>query len=229
MISQIAQVERRMPRRFDLLVFDWDGTLIDSAGAIVACIQAACRDLALPIPDRSRASHVIGLGLADALSHAIPGLPPTEYPRVAERYRHHFLACDAALALFAGTREMLAALRGGGHALAIATGKSRAGLTRALENTGLRPLFEATRCADQCAPKPAPAMLLELMEELGVPPERALMIGDTSHDLEMAANAGIAAVAVSYGAHEAARLAALAPLALVHSTDELAAWLSRHA
>ena len=218
-----------MPRRFDLLVFDWDGTLIDSAGEIVACIQAACRDLALPVPDHERASHVIGLGLADALAHAIPGLSPSEYPRVAERYRHHFLARDAGLPLFAGTREMLAALRANGHALAIATGKSRAGLVRALENTGMQSLFEATRCADQCAPKPAPDMLLELMEELEVAPNRALMIGDTSHDLQMAANAGIAAVAVSYGAHDGARLAALGPLVLVHSTDELARWLAQTA
>jgi phosphoglycolate phosphatase len=218
-----------MPRRFDLLVFDWDGTLMDSAAEIVLCIQAACRDLALPVPDCERARHVIGLGLADALAHAIPGLPSTEYPRVAERYRHHFLARDAGLPLFAGTREMLAALRTNGHALAIATGKSRAGLARALENTGIQALFEATRCADQCAPKPAPAMLLELMEELDVAPDRTLMIGDTSHDLEMAANAGIAALAVSYGAHTRVRLATFGAVALVHSTDELNQWLSRNA
>jgi len=218
-----------MPKRFDLLVFDWDGTLIDSAGAIAACIQAACRDLGLPVPDEARARHVIGLGLADSLAHAVPGLPPSEYPRVAERYRHHFLARDADLPLFPGTREMLEGLRTSGHQLAIATGKSHAGLVRALGHTGLAGLFDATRCADQCAPKPAPDMLLELMAMLGVDPVRALMVGDTSHDLQMAAHAGIAAVGVSYGAHEAASLAGLDPLGLVHSTAELHRWLAANA
>lgn len=218
-----------MPKRFDLVVFDWDGTLIDSAGAIVSCIQAACRDLDLPVPDDERASHVIGLGLADALAHAIPGLPPSEYPRVAERYRHHFLLRGASLPLFPGTHAMLVGLRKNGHALAIATGKSRAGLARALEQAGLQELFDATRCADQCAPKPAPDMLLELMAEVGVEPERSLMVGDTSHDVEMAVNAGVAAVAVSYGAHAGSQLAALSPLALVHSTEELARWLAANA
>jgi phosphoglycolate phosphatase len=218
-----------MPKRFDLVVFDWDGTLIDSAGVIVTCIQAACRDLGLPVPEDERASHVIGLGLGDALAHAVPGLPAYEYPRVAERYRHHFLLRGASLPLFAGTVEMLAALRANGHALAIATGKSRAGLVRALQQAGLQDLFEATRCADQCAPKPAPDMLLELMDEVGVAPARALMVGDTSHDVQMAANAGVAAVAVSYGAHAEAHLAALSPLALVHSTPELARWLAANA
>ena len=152
-----------MPKRFDLVVFDWDGTLIDSAGAIAACIQAACRDLGLPVPDEARARHVIGLGLADSLAHAVPGLPPSEYPRVAERYRHHFLARDASLPLFPGTREMLEGLRVNGHRLAIATGKSHAGLVRALAHAGLADFFDATRCADQSASKPAPDMLLDLM------------------------------------------------------------------
>jgi phosphoglycolate phosphatase len=218
-----------MPKRFDLVVFDWDGTLIDSAGAIVACIQAACRDLGLPVPDDERASHVIGLGLADALAHAIPGLPPAEYPRVSERYRQHFLIRGASLPLFPGTREMLIDLREKGHVLGIATGKSRAGLARALEHAELVGVFDATRCADQCAPKPAPDMLFELMREIGVDPGRALMVGDTSHDVQMAANAGVAAVAVSYGAHAGAQLAALGPLALVHSTAELARWLAANA
>jgi phosphoglycolate phosphatase len=218
-----------MPKRFDLLVFDWDGTLIDSAGAIAACIQAACRDLGLPVPDEARARHVIGLGLADSLAHVVPGLAPSEYPSVAERYRHHFLARDAGLPLFPGTREMLEALRDNGHQLAIATGKSHAGLVRALGQTGLADLFDATRCADQCAPKPAPDMLHDLMAMLAVAPERALMVGDTSHDLQMAAHAGIAAVGVSYGAHDATALAGLAPLELVHSTAELARWLAANA
>src|SRR4051794_17148929 len=159
---------RTARRRYELLVFDWDGTLIDSAPTIVACIQSACRDLDLPVPDDARASHVIGLGLQDALAYAVPGLAPGEYGRVVERYRHHFLARDPHMSLFPGTREMLRDLREAGHRLAIATGKSRAGLSRALESTGLGPLFIASRCAAQCASKPAPDMLRELMDELDV-------------------------------------------------------------
>jgi len=215
--------------RYSLLVFDWDGTLIDSAGAIVWCIQSACRDLGLPVPDDARASHVIGLGLQDALAYAIPGLAPSEYGRVVERYRHHFLARDPQIPLFPGAQAMLSGLRDSGHLLAVATGKSRAGLARALDNTGLRPLFDSTRCADQCAPKPAPDMLLELMAELGTSETNTLMIGDTAHDLQMAAHAGVQAVAVSYGAHSKADLAALAPLACLDSVDELARWLKRNA
>src|SRR5450756_2301164 len=124
-----------MPKRFELLVFDWDGTLMDSAGAIVASIQASCRDLGLP--ERERAAHVIGLGLKDALAYAVPELPPSEYGRLAERYRHHYLARDPDIELFPGMREMLAVLKEQGHVLAVATGKSRVGLERVLEATQL--------------------------------------------------------------------------------------------
>jgi len=216
-------------RRYDLLVFDWDGTLIDSAPTIVACIQSACRDLGFPVPDDERASHVIGLGLHDALAHAVPGLDPGEYGRVVERYRHHFIQRDPHMALFEGTREMLHGLRDAGHVLAIATGKSRAGLARALESTHLASLFAASRCADQCASKPAPDMLRELMHELEVPRERTLMIGDTIHDLQMAANAGVAAVAVCHGAHPRDRLVEHRPLVCVTDTKALRAWLSENA
>jgi phosphoglycolate phosphatase len=215
--------------RYELLVFDWDGTLIDSAGAIVWCIQSACRDLGLPVPDDARASHVIGLGLQDALAYAIPGLAPAEYGRVVERYRYHFLARDPQIPLFPGTETMLAGLRERGHVLAIATGKSRAGLARALDSTGLKLLFAASRCADQCTPKPAPDMLLELMAELGTNDANTLMIGDTVHDLQMAVHAGVPAVAVSYGAHAKADLDALAPRACLDSIDELTQWLTRNA
>ena len=215
--------------RYELLVFDWDGTLIDSAGAIVWCIQSACRELGLPVPDDARASHVIGLGLQDALAYAVPGLPPEDYGRVVESYRRHFLARDAEIPLFPGAEAMLSGLRERGHVLAIATGKSRAGLSRALENTGLRPLFASSRCADQCAPKPAPDMLLELMAELGTGEANTLMIGDTVHDLNMAESAGVPAVAVSYGAHAKADLARLGPLACLESINELTQWLTRNA
>ena len=218
-----------MARRFELIVFDWDGTLLDSAGAIVACMQAAARDVGVPVPDDERASHVIGLGLDDALTHAVPGLQRDQYAQFVERYRVHFLARDARLPLFPGTREMLSALRDRGHTLAIATGKSRAGLARALTTVELVDVFAATRCADQCEPKPHPAMLHELMEELDAGPGSTLMIGDTSHDLQMAAAAGVPAVAVAYGAHPREALHALTPLALVESMEELTRWLRANA
>jgi len=218
-----------MPRRFDLLVFDWDGTLIDSAGAIATCIQLAAGDLGLAVPDDERARHVIGLGLRDALAYAVPDLPEADYGRMAERYRHHFLARDADLPLFAGVQELLERLRARGHRLAIATGKSRVGLARGLAHLGLEGAFVATRCADQCAPKPAPDMLIELMDELVADRARTLMIGDTAHDLAMAANAGVAALAVGYGAHPPQQLAAHGPLALAQSIAELGTWLEEHA
>ncbi|OFZ88248.1 MAG: HAD family hydrolase [Betaproteobacteria bacterium RBG_16_64_18] len=218
-----------MQKRFELIVFDWDGTLMDSAGAIVACIQAACRDLDLPVPDDERAAHVIGLGLADALSYVIPGLPPSEYRNVSERYRHHFLLRDPHIPLFPGTQEMLAGLQARGHRLAIATGKSTKGLERALHTTAVAHFFVASRCADQCASKPAPDMLHELMQELAAEVGTTLMIGDTVHDLQMAANAGVAALAVGHGAHPREKLLALDPIACVDSTAELQRWLYENA
>jgi phosphoglycolate phosphatase len=218
-----------MAHRFELLVFDWDGTLMDSAAAIVASIQASCRDLGLPVPDDRTASHVIGLGLKDALTYAAPDLAHEDYGRMVERYRHHFLARDAQLASFAGAESMLRELADAGHLLAIATGKSRAGLDRAFAATGLGNLFHASRCADECFSKPHPAMLLELMDELGSAPANTLMIGDTTHDLQMALNAGVGGLGVSYGAHPKSQLTELAPLACVDSIEELSAWLRANA
>ncbi len=218
-----------MARRFPLLVFDWDGTLMDSPRVIVSSMQAACRDLGLPVPDDERASHSIGLGLHDALQHAIPGLPASEYPKVVERYRHHYLLRDAEIPLFPGTETMLARLQHDGHTLAIATGKSKAGLDRALTATGLGRYFEAYRCADQTAPKPAPDMLLELMAELNHEAQTTLMIGDTAHDLRMANHAGVAAVGITHGAHPIEELQVLSPLACVASTAELDWWLLENA
>ena len=217
------------PRRFRLLVFDWDGTLADSTAIIAGCIQRACGDLGLPVPEETAAKFVIGLGLADALRTVAPTLAPDDYPRLSERYREHYLACDPDIPLFHGAREMLDALDARGFLLAIATGKSRAGLARALKQQRLDGRFFASRCADEGFPKPHPDMLLALMERCGVEPSETLMIGDTSHDLELARNAGASAVAVTYGAHAAAALAALDPLALVASIPELRTWLEANA
>lgn len=216
-------------RRYPVIVFDWDGTLIDSADAIVACIQAAARELALPVPEAARARHVIGLGLDDSLRHAVPSLPVGQYADFAERYRRHFVAREPALQLFPGVRELLDELLARGHRLAVATGKSRRGLERALAASGLADCFAASRCGDETQPKPHPAMLLELMRELGAEADSALMIGDTSHDLRMARRAGMASLGVTYGAHSADALRVLAPLDCVASVAELERWLTANA
>ncbi len=223
----LSQPEVLRPRRFDLIAFDWDGTLFDSTALIVSCIQGACADLELAVPDAQRAAYVIGLGMHDALQHAVPGLDRSRYPELGRRYRHHYVARQHELVLFAGTLEMLRALKARNHLIAVATGKSRKGLDEALQGTQLQGLFDATRTADETAGKPHPRMLHELMAELGVPPERTLMVGDTSHDLQLAINAGVARVGVSFGAHDPAALAALSPLTVAHSTAELAQWLAQ--
>jgi phosphoglycolate phosphatase len=215
--------------RYALIVFDWDGTLIDSAGAIAACIQDAAREMGLPVPDRERARHVIGLGLHASLRHAVPDLPEERAMEFVACYRRHFLAREEGMQLFPGIVELLDALRDRGHALAVATGKSRRGLERALDASALRPYFVSTRCADESTPKPDPAMLHELLRELDTPPARALMIGDTSHDLQMASAAGVDAVAVGYGAHAERSLRALEPRGCVGTVEELRQWLHRHA
>jgi phosphoglycolate phosphatase len=215
-------------RRFDLIVFDWDGTLFDSTALIARCIQAAAADLGLPVPSDAAASHVIGLGLTEALQHAVPSLPAARYPELGQRYRHHYVDRQHDLVLFPGTLEMLHALKARNHWLAVATGKSRRGLDEALQTVQLQGLFDATRTADETAGKPHPRMLHELMAAIGAPPERTLMVGDTTHDLQLARNAGTASVGVSFGAHASDDLADLGPLHVAHSTASLADWLLAH-
>jgi phosphoglycolate phosphatase len=216
-------------RQFDLIVFDWDGTLMDSTTTIVRSIQAAARDLGLPIPNEDAASHVIGLSLHEAMQHVMPGLEPAWYPKLVERYRYHYLAKDPELVLFDGVRPMLDELIQDGYFLAVATGKSRVGLNRAMATVGLLSLFHATRCSDETFSKPHPAMLQELSRELGQDLRRTVMIGDTTHDLQMASNAGAAGVAVEYGAHPPHHLEALNPLFSARTVPELHQWLSEHA
>jgi len=214
--------------RFRLVVFDWDGTLADSTALIASAIQRACHDLGEPIPDPARARHVIGLGLADALAHVAPALPRERYAELAARYRYHYMIADAEIPLFAGVSEMLSELEERSVLLAIATGKSRAGLDRALEHQGIARHFVATRCADEGPPKPNPDMLLHLIDLVGAKPASTLMIGDTTHDLELARNAGVAALAVSYGAHDSSHFAPFAPLATLDSVAALRAWLRQN-
>ena len=216
------------PRQFDLIAFDWDGTLFDSTTLIARCIQAACADVGTVVPSDEAASYVIGLGLAEALQHAAPGLTREQYPALADRYRHHYFARQHEIVLFPGTLEMLAALKARNHWLGVATGKSRRGLDEALRSADLLRHFDATRTADETASKPHPQMLHELMAEFGVEPERTLMIGDTTHDLQMAMNAGVASVGVSYGAHAPEAFGSFAPRFVAHSVPELGEWLRQH-
>jgi len=214
--------------RYPLIVFDWDGTIIDSTGTIAECIQQSAAEMGLPVPDGERARHVIGLGLHDSLRRAVPELPAGRYPDFVALYRKHFLAREDTMKLFPGMAELLSDL-GKTHTLAIATGKSRRGLDRALDAGGLRKYFSASRCADETNPKPHPAMLMELMGELAKDRSEVLMIGDTSHDLEMANAAGVASLAVTYGAHGESGLRACSPLGCFASVGELAAWLTANA
>lgn len=216
-------------RQFDLIVFDWDGTLMDSTAAIVLCIQAAAQDLGLPVPSNEDAAHVIGLGLHEAMQSAMPGMDASLYPRMVERYRHHYLRRGDDLILFKGVPEMLEDLAQQGYFLAVATGKSRAGLNRVLHQVGLLSTFHATRCADETFSKPHPAMLQELTRELGQDMARTVMIGDTSHDLLMAQNAGAAGIAAQYGAHPLEKLSVCQPLFCARNVPHLHQWLNTNA
>ena len=212
-------------RNFDLIAFDWDGTLFDSTGIIVRCIQAAVRDVGGTVPTDQAAAYVIGLGLMQALAEAAPDVPPEKYPELGARYRHHYTAHFDDLSLFEGILPLLAALKSRGHLLAVATGKSRRGLDAALQSAELKDVFDGSRTADETAGKPDPRMLHELMEQFDLPSGRVLMVGDTTHDLQMALNAGCPSVGVSYGAHESSTFQALHPRHVAHSVRELHDWL----
>ena len=215
-----------MNTAYDLIVFDWDGTLMDSEARIVDCLQAAFADIGRPVPSRAAAADVIGLGLDEAMSQLWPEAGAAERQLVAGHYRRHFLGRHPTpSALFPHARETLERLHAEGYLLAVATGKSRRGLEQSLDETGLRALFHATRCADETFSKPHPRMLRELMDELGATPERTLMIGDTEYDLLMAANAGADALAVCYGVHTPERLQALGPLACLSGLAVIPDWL----
>ena len=213
------------PRRFDLIAFDWDGTLFDSTVAITRSIQRAVQDVGGAVPSDTQAAYVIGMALVPALAHAAPDVHPDQYPALAARYRYHYMQLQEQVTLFAGVLPMLQDLRARHHWLAVATGKSRRGLNEALATVDLKGVFDGSRTADETAGKPHPLMLQELMAEFGVEPERVLMIGDTTHDLQMARNAGCASVGVSYGAHSTEEFAALGPLHIAHSVRDLHDWL----
>ena len=215
-------------RRFRLLVFDWDGTVVDSTAPIVHAVQSAYRDLGLTPPEEKAVRYIIGLKLGEAFFQLSPNLPEENVQKLLGRYHYHYLQNDAGIPLFDGMDALLEKLDRENYFLAVATGKSRKGLSRMLSQKGLTHRFHATRCADESFSKPHPEMLLYLMDRLGVTPEQTLMIGDTTHDVQMAKNAQAHALAVSYGAHDRDNLRQSQPLAVVDSVVALDTWLDVH-
>lgn len=209
-----------------LLVFDWDGTLMDSEVQIVTCMQAAIADLSLQPRSADQVKNIIGLGLHEAVSALYPESDDSLVVAMADRYRDHWLAGYQQSALFPGVEETLQFLKAEGFQLAVATGKGRRGLDKVLTETGLTELFAATRCSDETRSKPHPMMLEQLMTELRIAPEQTLMIGDTEYDMEMARNARAHPVAVSYGVHEWQRLQQHSPLTCLDQITELSDWLA---
>jgi phosphoglycolate phosphatase len=215
--------------KFKLLVFDWDGTLMDSEARIVSCVEAAVSDLGLQSPGREAIRNIIGLGLREAVHTLFPDANDHLHLDIAERYRsHYFTSTEIPSELFPGAREVIETLYHAGYLLAVATGKGRSGLDLVLESTGLRRFFHITRCASETCSKPHPEMLHQIIDEMGVMPRQALMIGDTEYDLQMAANANMPALGVSYGVHERQRLLRHKPLDCLDAVSEIPPWLIRH-
>lgn len=216
-----------LKRKYDLVVFDWDGTLMDSEARIVACMQAAMRETGLPLLDAGAIRHIIGLGLYEAVSALYPQAVDDDLQRLMKAYRHHYLVVDnSPMTLFEGVAEVVRTLRERDIMLAVATGKSRAGLARALDESGIESYFYATRCAEETCSKPDPMMLNEIMLDLDVAPSRTLMVGDSIYDLQMAANAKVDALAVSYGVHHCDQLREHKPLGCIDTLPQLLEWVS---
>lgn len=212
-------------KKYAAVVFDWDGTVMDSTYSIVTSIQAACRDLGLPVPSNSAASWVIGLSLESALYRCVPTLTEEQVPLFIDRYRFHYFGKDKEIKLFDGVVDLFHVLQARQVKLAVATGKSRSGLDRVLGFTQLGSHFAITRCADETRSKPDPTMLFEIINELALEPEQVLMVGDTTHDIQMAVNAGVDSMAVTYGAHDIPTLESAAPTVIVSSVPEMQSWM----
>ena len=213
-----------MPARIKFIVFDWDGTLMDSEAQIVACLHAAIADLELEPMDDNTVKNVIGLGLREAVDTLVPGRDDRFHQAFVDAYRAHWFQSEGSV-LFAGTREVLATIRQNEFLLGVATGKARRGLDRVLHDTGLTACFHATRCADEAPSKPHPQMLRDLMAALDVLPEETIMVGDTEYDMEMATNAGVAKVAVRSGVHTGERLNRHAPLICLDRVADMPGWM----
>jgi phosphoglycolate phosphatase len=215
-------------KHYELVIFDWDGTLMDSVGKIVACMQQTAKALGIPVPSEIAVRDIIGLSMHEALSTLYPDGNDTVYGQMMDMYRQQYLELnDTPSPLFEGVESLIQQLNVSGYQLAVATGKARAGLNRVLNETGLGVHFVASRCADEAMSKPNPEMILQLLTELNIAPEKAVMIGDSIHDLNMANNAGIDAVGVSYGAHGEDKLRRANPKAIINSPLELLGYLDR--
>jgi len=214
-----------MTRRCQLIVFDWDGTLMDSESKIVNCLRAAARDVGVADPGAAAIRHIIGLGLNEAMAALFPDASASLRAALVDHYRQHFLELDhTAMPLFPGVVEGLEALSSQGYLLAVATGKARRGLNRVLDQTGLHPMFVASRCADETFSKPHPQMLEEILDLTGVEAHQAIMVGDTVYDMQMAGNARVPGLAVSYGVHPREQLLQSGALACLDSFREVCAW-----
>jgi phosphoglycolate phosphatase len=213
------------PRDVRLIVFDWDGTLMDSEGQIVSCLRSAVNDLALEPLDDETLKNVIGLGLREAVDTLFPGRDEVFCQAFVSHYRKHWFASSGS-SLFAGVAEMLDLLRRRQLLLAVATGKSRRGLNRVLGETGLATCFHATRCADEAPSKPHPQMLLDVMGQVGATPAQTVMVGDTEYDMQMASYAGVARIGVTSGVHSKARLSRHAPLVCLERVADMPVWMS---
>lgn len=215
-----------MNKKYQLIVFDWDGTLMDSEARIVTCMQQAARDTLLPVPSNAAARDIIGLGLTEAVQRLFPDAPMRSLEALIEAYRRHWLGNDIQpAAMFEGARELIEDLHRAGHLLAVATGKSRRGLDKVLDESGLVALFHASRCADETFSKPHPQMLQEILIDLDTPPEAAVVVGDTEYDMQMARNAGVDALGVAHGVHATERLLANGAIACFDDLFGLAGWL----
>ena len=215
-----------MPTAIRLIVFDWDGTLMDSETQIVHSMFGAIRDMQLESRTADECRNIIGLGLKEAIDALYPGRDELFNREFVDSYRHHWFSIANDSELFPGARETLQLLREAGFELAIATGKGRAGLEKALEHTQLESMFSVTRCADETRSKPHPQMLEEILQETATEAEHTLMVGDTEYDMNMAGQAGVHAVAVSYGVHERERLMLHKPLVCIDTISELLDWLA---
>jgi len=214
-------------RQYELLIFDWDGTLMDSEAHIVECLERAMRAVDMePLPS-SELRQVIGLGLEEAIAGILPQAPAPVRQQAVTAFREHFLSPHPTPSkLFPDVSEVLQTLRQQGYAMAVATGKSRRGLDKVMKQTGLGEYFSVSRCADETFSKPHPLMVEEILTDMNTSPQRALVIGDTEFDLQMAANAGVPAVGVSYGVHGIERLESASPLTILHRIAELPEWLN---
>ena len=214
-----------MQNNYDLIIFDWDGTLANSTQLIIDAICKGAIEVGLPMPSQEDASGIIGLGFREAIYELFGQIPDAQLADLTARYTFHYGLGENNIPLFEGVRETIEDLVSKGIQLGVATGKGRRGLNRALNNSGIQQHFIATRCVDECHSKPHPQMILDLMDEVAATPERTLMVGDTSFDLQMAKNANVASLGVTYGAHPLERLLPHEPLAHFNLFKDLSTWL----